>query len=67
MSALHLQVECPHCLAKFTAAALRQHYCGLNHGRRIEKQYWWVIVDKARVAAGLPEMVYGFDVVYTNQ
>lgn len=33
---------------------------------KITRQEWWVAVDKARVAAGLPEMIYGYDVVYTT-
>lgn len=42
---------------------LRKHRCEFRP-RGIHKQDWWVLVDQARVAAGLPEMVFGHEVVY---
>ena len=57
----YLITQCPHCRQFYTPAKLRQHDCG-SLFRKIDKQDWIVAVDKARVAAGLPEMIYGYEV-----
>lgn len=60
-----LLVTCPHCKqANFSVRGLRSHVCKRNDFSPISKQDWWVVVDKARVAAGLPEMPYGFTVYF---
>lgn len=58
-------VACPWChQTGFTARGLRGHVCAARGCTQIEKQDWWVAVDAARVAAGLPEMVYGYEIAY---
>lgn len=45
-------VECPYCVS--------------NQHQRTSKQDWWVARDGALVAAGLPEMIYGYEVEYVR-
>ena len=58
-------VTCPVCCQSgFTERGLRSHFCRANGGGQISKQDWWMAVDKARVAAGQPEMIYGYELDY---
>jgi hypothetical protein len=66
MKTTEIIVTCPHCQqAGFTARGLRNHWCQKLGKNQIHKQDWWIAVDKARLAAGLPEMVYGYDVTFS--
>jgi hypothetical protein len=58
-------VQCPYCKREgLTVTVLRNHLCSQYQWRPIPKQDWFETVDKARVAKGLPEMVYGYEVEY---
>ena len=64
-----LLITCPLCRQPgFTARGLRGHYCASaatqQSKEKLHKQDWWVAVDAARVAAGMEEMVYGYEVTY---
>ena len=58
-------VACPWCHQRgFTVRGLRAHVCPAHGCTQISKQDWWAAVDKARVAAGLPEMIFGYLATY---
>ena len=59
-----LSVTCPLCGYDDSIRGLRHHSCLKNNFAKISKQDWWVAVDKARVAAGMEKMVYGYVVSY---
>ena len=59
-----ISVTCPLCKIDDSVRGLRNHTCIKNNFSKISKQDWWMAVDKARVAAGMEKMVYGYIVTY---
>jgi hypothetical protein len=63
-----LLLVCPFCgRVDLTPVALRAHLCPKLGLKVMHKQSWWTAVDEAREKAGLPPMIYGYEVHYLTQ